>query len=106
MIKYYKKSVGYLNNFGIEVGVAVGNATFILPDSGLVIMDDARRVQPSQGVGLVGATYAGMPLGPRHLLAFTSKTRGVKYTDLDDSQVVTANANLQHAAIRAYFRHL
>jgi hypothetical protein len=101
----YMMCVKYLDRFGFEIGVAVEKETLILPDGGLLLADEVvRRTQPSDGVTLTGATHAVMPLGPRHLIAFTAKSKGAVYRELSDEQVKRANSNLELAVIKAYFR--
>jgi hypothetical protein len=104
MLGYYRQCLSYLTSFGLEIGTASGDETFILPDGGLFLADvTGQRVQPSGGVSLLEATYALMPLGPRHIAAFTSKARKFQYRPLFDREVCTANENLKLATIEAYY---
>lgn len=104
MQQMYEKCLSYLSEFGLEVGTATGSVNFILPDGGLYLHDSATgHAQPSNGVSLLQADTSLLPLGPRHIVAFTARTRDITYRDLSDSEVGRANSHLQQAAIYAYF---
>lgn len=104
MKTYYEVCIDYLSGMGLEIGVAGGDETLILPDGGLLLADaTAQYHQPSGGIGLKSAVHAVMPLGPRHLIAFTSKSSSIVYLNLSDEEVRNANANLKHAVIEAYY---
>lgn len=102
---YYEKISRDLSGCGIDIGVATGNETFVLPDGGLLVLDSTIGIgQPSRGIGINNADHAVMPLGPRHIAAFNSLLPTIRYRDLNDQEVRNANANLQHAVIERYYK--
>jgi hypothetical protein len=54
-------------------------------------------------VALMDATSAVMPLGPKHIAAFTSDTQGMTYVDIPDELIGRTNDRLKFGVIEAYY---
>lgn len=103
MKHYYEKCLKYLSGFGLEIGTATGNESFTLPDSGMFLADFTDQQAPSINVPVLQATNAVMPLGPKHIAAFTSRAPKLTYRQWSDAEVRRGNTHLRSVAIKAYY---
>jgi hypothetical protein len=101
---WYDKTVKELSRHGVEIRVATGHGRIILPDGGLLISDvDANKYQPTGGIALLQARQAVLPISPIHLLGFNTKIKGVKYINMNDTNVSNANSKLVKACHEFYY---
>ena len=104
----YEKFKDFMEDAEVEIGIARGSETLVLPDVGTLIRDHkADKSGFSKGVSLTTVDVIMLTAGPRHVISIVRgerKGRRPEYTTLTDQTVKKINALMIDDAEVKYYR--
>lgn len=93
----------FMENHGLEIGVAPEGSHFIIGDSPAITMTKDGRMGVMNGVPITECDSFAMPVTPSHLITLKTNPKTVEYLKLTSKEVDNANTKqMQHALFEYY----
>lgn len=105
LMENINKVEDYLENYGLEIGLAPAGTDFVISDNPAITMNNDGRMGIMNGVPITEADSFAMPITPRHLITLKSNPDTLDYLKLTSKQVENANGKqIQHALFEYYMK--